>query len=332
MKLKLFLTFMLGVMAFTYGLVVGVYKTFPYSEIVAIKKSFFSKENQWDLTEEQEINGDFTLVNTSNYSQEIDTVASTVTGNSAPLIVSLHTWSGNYLQPDPLASRFVELGFNYIHPNFQGANNNENSCLSSKTISDIDSAIDWAIENGSVDTDAIYVIGASGGGYTALGYASHSKHQIRHTYAWVPITNLHQWYLQSRSRKSKYADDILGCIGSNEVDSEKLLARSPINMAPIRSNRISIYAGIEDGYVGSVPISHSINYFNKFANEDDKIRFDDALSLVTRAVSPIDKTIGERRIFLDKNSDNLRLTIFNGGHEMLEGAALNEILSAISSE
>lgn len=85
-----------------------------------LRKAFFSKETQWDLTEEQEINGDFTLVNTSNYSQEIDTVASTVTGNSAHLIVSLYTWSGNYLQPDPLASKFVELGFNYIHPNFQG--------------------------------------------------------------------------------------------------------------------------------------------------------------------------------------------------------------------
>ena len=332
MKLKLFLAFIIGVMAFTYGLVVGVYKTFPYTEIMAIKKSFFSKENQWDLTEEQEINANFILVNTSNYSEEIDTVASTITGNLAPLIVSLHTWSGNYLQPDPLASRLVELGFNYIHPNFQGANNNENSCLSSKVISDIDSAIDWAIENGSIDTDAIYVIGGSGGGYTALGYASHSKHHIRHTYAWVPITDLHQWFLQSRSRKSKYADDVLGCIGSNEVDTDKLLARSPINMAPIRSNRISIYAGIEDGYVGSVSISHSINYFNKFAHEADKISLGDALSLVTRAYSPIDKTIGERRIFLDKISDNLRLTIFDGGHEMLEGAALNELLSANSSE
>lgn len=332
MKLKVFLALVIGVMAFTYGLAVGVYKTFPYAEIVAIKQSFFQNQNQWDLTEEQDINGEFDLVNTSNYSQKIDTVASMITGDIAPLIVSLHTWSGNYLQPDPLASRFVELGFNYIHPNFQGSNNNEHSCLSSKVISDIDSAIEWAIEQGSVDTDAIYVIGESGGGYTALGYASRSKYQIRHTYAWVPITDLHQWYLQSRSRNSKYADDILGCIGSIEIDADELGARSPINMAPIRSNRISIYAGIEDGYAGSVPISHSINYFNKFANEDDQISFDDALSLVTRAYLPANETIGKRRIFIDRVSESLRLTIFDGGHELLEDAALNEILSSISSK
>lgn len=47
-----------------------------------------------------------------------------------PLVVSLHTWSGNYEQHDPLAEKMAKENFNYIHPDFRGPNNTPESCAS----------------------------------------------------------------------------------------------------------------------------------------------------------------------------------------------------------
>tara|TARA_B100000902_G_C26759407_1_gene644832 strand:- start:341 stop:508 length:168 start_codon:yes stop_codon:yes gene_type:complete len=46
----------------------------------------------------------------------------------------------------------------------------------------------------------------------------------------------------------------------------------------------------------------------------------------------INVTIGNRQIFASRVSDNMRLTIFVGGHELLEEAAINDILSSIRAE
>jgi len=85
-----------------------------------------------------------------------------------PLIVSLHTWSGDYLQEDPLANEIVLRGWNYIHPDFRGPNNHPNACGSSLVISDVEDAIRYAIENGNVDEPEVHIIGVSGGGYATL--------------------------------------------------------------------------------------------------------------------------------------------------------------------
>ena len=328
---KLFCALAIVLFVFLYGISVGLYQQFPFEQILSVKEFIIKADAQWDLTEEQSVKGSFEKVKTSNYGNEFDTVASLVHGDSAPLVVSLHTWSGNYLQPDPLALRLVERGYNYVRPNFQGPSNNENGCLSDKVISDIDSAIDWAINNGSVDKNAIYVIGVSGGGYTALGYASKSKHLVKHTYAWVPITDLYDWYRQSLARGNGYAEDILGCIGGLSLDRQSLALRSPINMPPLHSSQVSIYAGIQDGYHGSVPISHSINYFNNFADKQDRIDSGDVQRLLTRAYEATSETIEDRKIFIHKISHKLRLIVFDGGHEMLENAAFDAITSSINS-
>jgi pimeloyl-ACP methyl ester carboxylesterase len=88
-----------------------------------------------------------------------------------PLIVSLHTWSGDFTQDDPLARQCIADDYNYIHPNFRGPNRTPQACGSDLVISDIDDAIDYAINNAPVDTNSIHVIGVSGGGYaTELTY------------------------------------------------------------------------------------------------------------------------------------------------------------------
>ncbi len=98
--------------------------------------------------------------------------------------------------------------------------------------------------------------------------------------------------------------------------------------------RLFIFAGIYDGIQGSVPITHSINFYNKLLTDlsvKDKSRY----------VSPGEKlqlleyrrplgnfgTIGGRRICLKKQSGNIELTIFEGDHEMLPGYAIDQLLS-----
>ena len=38
-----------------------------------------------------------------------------------PLIVSLHTWSGDYNQEDPLVQQCINWDYNYIHPERRGS-------------------------------------------------------------------------------------------------------------------------------------------------------------------------------------------------------------------
>ncbi len=84
--------------------------------------------------------------------------------DNQPLIVSLHSWSGSYDQIDPLAGLSAKYGFNYIRPDFRGPNNTPQSCASYFALSDIDDAIEYAIEHFRMDENSIYVVGASGGG------------------------------------------------------------------------------------------------------------------------------------------------------------------------
>ena len=75
------------------------------------------------------------------------------TTNESPLLVSLHHWSREFTTKDSLSNLAFMNNWNYISPNFRGTNYNEESCLSSLVISDIDDAIEYAIENSKVDTN-----------------------------------------------------------------------------------------------------------------------------------------------------------------------------------
>ncbi|MCD4770481.1 MAG: hypothetical protein K8R35_09980, partial [Bacteroidales bacterium] len=101
-----------------------------------------------------------------------------------PLLISLHTWSGNYNQIDELAELCKSKDLNYIHPDFRGANITKNACCSELAINDIDESITYAIENSNSDTTEIFVIGVSGGGYATLGAFMKSEHNIKKFSAW----------------------------------------------------------------------------------------------------------------------------------------------------
>ena len=256
--------------------------------------------------------------------------------SAQPLIVSLHTWSGDYTQRDPLIEQIMNKDWNYIHPDFRGTNNTPKACGSKYAINDIEEAIAYALENASVDAKNIHVIGSSGGGYATLYTFMNSKHDIASFSAWVPISDIEAWYYQSKGRKSKYAGHILAATGSvdENLNAEEARSRSPIFMeTPLRARRkavLNIYAGVHDGYTGSVPVSQSLRFYNKVAldfgaKDADLIPDDVICKLVEDRTLPhsTGKEIGGRSIVYNKTFRNISMTIFEGTHEMLSDVALD---------
>jgi dipeptidyl aminopeptidase/acylaminoacyl peptidase len=152
---------------------------------------------------------------------------------SAPLIVSLHAWSSDYREYDPLAELCRSEGWNYIHPDFRGPNNTPASMLSDAAVKDIDDAVAYAIEKGKVDTDRIVVTGHSGGGLAALGVYARSAYTFKFCMAWCPISDLEAWYYQSGYARTKYRRDIAQAVGSDAgIDNGEARKRSPLYYPP----------------------------------------------------------------------------------------------------
>lgn len=262
-----------------------------------------------------------------------------------PLVVSLHTWSGDYRQKDPLAPMILEKGWNYIHPDFQGSNTRPEACGSEQVIPDIEDAIRYAMQNGNVDPDNIHVIGTSGGGYATLLMYMKTTLDVRSFSAWVPISDLVDWYWACDSRGLKYAGDILTCTRSLDsvLDREEAERRSPYFMdTPVsrrKNSTLNIYCGIHDGYDGSVPITQSINFYNKLVRDMKGknamlVPREDALYMLSqRTFNPGKRALliqpEGRRIHYQKQFQSIKLTIFEGGHELLPGAAMEELTSRI---
>lgn len=253
-----------------------------------------------------------------------------------PLIISLHTWSGDYLQEDPLAEEVSLRNWHYIHPDFRGPNNRPEACGSDLVISDLEDAIEFVVASCDVDTGNIHIIGVSGGGYTALMAYLKLNRFVKSYHAWVPVSNLSDWYWESIGRKNKYAEDLENiALEGAEINWEALKDRSPMSlMVPkdkLQNTSLHLYAGIHDGYTGAVPISHSIEFYNKIVQEilgkENQQMISESLTadLIIKRINPNNKQSNQlfgRVIHLNKEIPGLSLTIFEGGHEMLVGPAL----------
>ncbi|MBE7175813.1 MAG: prolyl oligopeptidase family serine peptidase [Mucilaginibacter polytrichastri] len=253
-----------------------------------------------------------------------------------PLLVSLHTWNGNYKQKDEFAKLAKERNWNYIHPDFRGPNNRMEACSSDLVISDIDDAISYALKKGMADETKIYVIGGSGGGFAAAAVLMRSRHQLASVSAWCPITDIPAWFRQTSLRHLDYAEDILKCTGSKDsiLNMPTARHRSPIfwPLPESRSNtKINLYAGIHDGIQGSVPISQSINFYNKLLKDagcDVPAAFisnDERVMLSENQIQPTAAKIGDRPLLLQKQFKNISLAIFEGNHEILHSTAISLI-------
>lgn len=263
-----------------------------------------------------------------------------------PLIVSLHTWSGDYTQKDPLCKEIVARDWNYIHPNFRGANRTPDAMGSPLVISDIEDAIKFALAHTNSDPDDVHIVGVSGGGYATLLSYMNVKYPVKSFSAWAPISDIEAWYWESVGRKQKYAKDILKSLGNDgNFSHEEARKRSPLfHKLPKelrKDSKLLIYEGVHDGYKGSVPITHAINMYNRVVGElkygeatldaimphatSDSVLVSEKeiINLVTKRYNPyFDKKqlLFDRNIYLYRKFQNVELTIFEGGHEQIEQA------------
>ena len=253
-----------------------------------------------------------------------------------PLLVSLHTWSGNYLQEDSIVHDAIRYNWNYIHPDFRGPNNKTAACGSNAVIRDIEDAIRFGIDSLGADSTEVHILGVSGGGYAAMLCYMKLPFQAKSYSAWVGISDLEAWYYESLVRRQKYANDLMACIGdsSSTFNETAGYARSPMHLpVPQHNGKLLLYAGIHDGYTGSVPITHTLRFFNKIAGAAkpfDKLAIvpqETILQLTSERISrtPYPFHISGRRVHFFKETGNVSVTIFEGGHEMLVPVAFNLI-------
>jgi len=248
----------------------------------------------------------------------------------SPLVVHLHEWGCDYrifLERPHFGILCKKTEYNYIFPDFRGSNNTPESCASDKVISDIDDAIDFAIKTANVDTEKIAMIGASGGGHAALTMYLKSKHKIKYFSAWCPISDIEQWYRQTKFAELKYHKDIEQIVCGSQ-NFEEMKKRSPLFMdfsdgIDRKNAKLEIYHGINDGYTGSVPSIHSLNFYSKIAKN---ISVFDILQIVSRSI-PNNATefLADRKLLYKKESENIGLYIFDGSHEILLEYALERI-------
>jgi len=277
--------------------------------------------------------GKINIISTTDGSAQPAIAYASTSATPQPLVVSLHSWSGDYMQTDSIAHEVYRRNWNYIHPDFRGPNNKPLACGSDAAIQDIDDAIAWALKNMPADPGEVHIVGSSGGGYMTMLCYMKLKYPAKSFSSWVGISDLEAWYYESLGRGQKYAGDILKCtgdtVGLNRAEARN---RSPLHLpVPNRKAVLHLYAGIHDGYRGSVPITQTIQFYNKVvaAQKSDKnnamVSQHEMLNLAVRRISekPYPHDLGKRKVHLHKQSGKVSLTIFEGGHEMIVSVATN---------
>ena len=224
-----------------------------------------------------------------------------------------------------------------IHPNFRGTNNNPDACGSEKVIRDIIDAVNFAKENANIEKNRIYLAGCSGGGHLSLLLAGKTPDIWAAITSWVPITDLALWHKESKKRNNGYDVNLEKVCGGYPGSSEKIdneyRERSPIYFIHnAKKIPIDINAGIHDGHTGAVPISHSFYAFNKLAQaggftknivEESYINYFIQNRTVPGGLKweSADDISYNRKIHFRRSAGNARITIFEGGHEIIYEAA-----------
>ncbi len=161
--------------------------------------------------------------------------------------------------------------------------------------------------------------------------------------AWCPISDISRWHRESRERKRVYADHIESACGGDPETSEKALEearkRSPVSWLANAKDvlPVDINTGIHDGHTGSVPVGQSIRAYNLLAAPEDRIPEADISFIEENEKIPShlaakegDPAYGTHAILLRKRSRQVRLTIFEGRHDMFFETAFDWLGRQIS--
>ena len=254
-----------------------------------------------------------------------------------PLLVALHTWSSGYKQAGGEANYAkwcIEAGWCFIHPNFRGPNYTKQAMGSDFVVQDILSSIDHAKQQAQIDESRIYCIGVSGGGHASLLMAGRAPEIWAGVSAWCGISDIEKWHAQCKgTRFGRYANHIEKALGAAPNSSKEALAdarhRSPVTwLANARNVTLDINHGIHDGRSGSVPFTHSLHAWNAVVPGSQQMEVNKVQAFYKSQKPPSpepapDALYGKKQPRFRKTCQNTRITIFEGGHEILHHAALN---------
>ena len=257
-------------------------------------------------------------------------------GPPTPLLVSLHSWSGGMEQRRrELEAAARERGWIYLFPHFRGVNRQPEACGSLLARQDILDAVAWTRKHYPVDSRRIYLTGSSGGGHMAMLMAGRHPRLWAGVSAWVGISDLEAWHV--KHAKGHYGAMLRACCGGAPGDSPEVDAqyrdRSPKTwMAGAVDVPLDLGAGIHDGHTGSVPIRHTLEAFNLVARAQGLPEVSPAeMEQLSRPDGRLTKPLPSdlepdedfiRAIHLRRTAGKARVTIFEGGHERLDAAAI----------
>jgi poly(3-hydroxybutyrate) depolymerase len=258
-------------------------------------------------------------------------------GGRLPVVVALHSWSATLEQRYAgLETAVGERGWIYLFPNFRGMNDKPEACASDLAVRDVIDALDWVIRHYPVDQERVYVTGFSGGGLMTLVTAARFPHRWTAASAWVPLSDLRAWY--DFHARDQFGEMSRACFGGapaeNPTVATTMAHRSPLHrMNAAKDLAIDIAAGRFDGHDGApVPVWHSLATFNEIARAlgtaeitaqeiAELSRHEPRLERPQASDRVTDSSFG-RQIFLRRHAGRSRVTIFDGGHEMLDTAII----------
>ena len=257
---------------------------------------------------------------------------------AAPLLVWLHSWSGNYKQKNGCLAECEKRGWSLILPDFRGPNWTPQACASELAVRDVLDAVEWMKKNTKVDTERVYLAGSSGGGHMSLVMAGRAPELWAGVSAWVPISDLAAWHRECTESGRRYADNMVkvcgGAPGKSKTVDEEYRNRSPQTwLTKATGVNLDINAGIHDGHTGSVPVTHSLHAFNVLAEANGegakKLTAVQLKFFRTKRKAPAAlrfKGTGDsnrkHEVLFRRSSGNARVTVFEGGHEADLGAAI----------
>jgi poly(3-hydroxybutyrate) depolymerase len=251
----------------------------------------------------------------------------------APLLVILHTWSGDYRQRgwvDTCLAECQRRGWALIHPDFRGPNWTPAGCGSAAARQDVLDAVDYMKQKTQIDSRRVYLVGTSGGGHMALVMAANAPKVWAGVSAWVPISDLAAWHAECRKAGRGYTAHMEKACGgapghSPEVDRQYRDRSSLPRLAAAKGLPVDINTGIHDGHTGSVPISHSLRAFNVLAAANgmpEKQLTDQQIETMTQgrripddlAAEKVDEPGRESSVLFRREAGPARVTVSDGGH------------------
>lgn len=256
-----------------------------------------------------------------------------------PVLIFLHSWSGDFKQDNSAWQYEAERrGWLYLHPDFRGPNQTPKACGSAFARQDVLDSLDWAASRFAVDSERVYLAGTSGGGHMAMLMAGHHPDRFSAVSAWVGISDLAEWHrFHARSgTPGRYAQMIASSLGGPPGESPELdrdyRDRSPVfHLQHAIQVPLDLWAGVNDGHTGSVPVAHTLRAFNVVAAAASRPAVSEAeikeLSEQRRLTKPQPEDLrpdpeSPRGIVLRRTAGLARVTIFDGGHEGLPEPAV----------